>query len=402
MILWRNIIYKIIENLFVLVLTKSIETTPMDLINKYNSWIQEVENYFTNPINPSDTIEGIDQVIRLYYIHSKLDYSVKRKRVDEFKIRYIGSDGLESDAKLHSMLKWELGLEKSNASFPISKSILIQFVNKLNPEYFIPVFGLIKNGTIKFNLNEIKQLSIEFFSHIGSNLIHRINKTNSDQDYLEKSNLEITPLESFFTNGLVSIPFDQPVRSNMIKGIGWMCGSSSLEYAPSGRVKKFTNELDLIKQITQFYSENLTSPFVSFRTNVGIIINNSSWEFYQLDKYIGFAKKISCSEFTVEFPYMCWVWPEYIQIEYTKGLGSSTEFKPIVKPGYDYLLKPFKSVPYKENLPDDKSCSETKKVCKIEFTQEEKASPCAYIRIHVPNYEKIVGIQVFGQALSLI
>lgn len=371
----------------------------MDLIAKYNEWIEQVENLFTNPQIPDTNfdIDTINQIIKLYYIHSKLDYETKRKNVNSFKLSYINQPTLDPDQKICLGFNWDLSSD-SILEFCSNKQALIKFINKSNPKYFETVFGLIKSGKINFNLEDIKQLTNDFFSYVGLNLIHRTNRSGGE-DYLEKSYVPISGLESFFVNILVGCQLDQITRSNIIKGLGWMGGSGDLEFAPSGRVKKFSG--DLIPQISQYYSENFLSPFVSTRTNLGIVINNSSWDFYPYNKYIGFAKKISCSELRIEFPHMCWVWVEYVEIEY---IGLKSKPKITAKPGYDYLLKPFRPVPTVETKsnPELSNDSIIKQICKIDFTPEEKSNPCVYIKISIPNYEHITNIKVFGQALILI
>lgn len=376
----------------------------MDLIHKYNEWIEQVENFFINPPSIDLDIDTIDKIVKLYYIHSQIDYGTKRKNVNNFKLKYLDLPTLDPDQKLCSMLQWDL-LSDTISSNWLDKQTLIKFINKANPKYFETVFGLIKSEKISFNLDDVKLLVKDFFSYVGSHLINRPNK-RTDTDFLQRSNVKVNSLESFFVNGIMGLdpsPDNSQIISGLIKGLGWMGGTGDLEFAPSGRVKKFSG--DLIHQIYPYYSENFLTPFVSARTNVGIVTNNTSCNFYPYVEYMNYAKKISCSELSIEFPHMCWVWPEYIEIEYIGSRSNLDNNKPTItaRPGYDYLLESFRSITSQlKSVSEPSYNSSLKQIYKIDFTQEEKSCPCVYIRINIPNYEKILGIKVFGQALVLI
>jgi hypothetical protein len=176
----------------------------------------------------------------------------------------------------------------------------------------------------------------------------------------------------------------------MLVGIGWMCGFD-IEYNPSGRIQKFSGEL--LESIGKYYSENLISPFVFYRKNFTIGIDDNIYDMKQFIKssFFQFNK-----EFNVEFPHMCWLYIESVEIEYIINFNSQD---PTIKitPLFQYLLAPTKDIKYEFNF-DELGLPPTNK----QTIQINSTYPCAGINISSSAHISVLDIKIYGQALSLI
>lgn len=367
----------------------------MDLITDYNILLEKYDNFFTSPIDTNLDLDTIDIISKNYLQLSKLDYLTKQKKVEKFKSDYLTSNTIDNDKKISAILQWNL-TSKSNTDFPIDNKILIEFINKLNTQYFNTIFELIKLDKITFNYDEIKSLPIEFFKYIGSNLLHII-ETSDDFE----SNISMSSLEIFFVNVLMILDTSDLTNyklvTKMLKGLGWMT-HKSLNFFPSGKVKKFSG--DLIQQISSYYSENLHFPLINNRINVGIVINNSTNQYYNFNEFFQFNDSIFCNEISIEFPYMSWIYPEYVEIEYKNS--SSLDVK--ILPGFEYMLRPFRNITNNTKTVDIVSKQTSSKTVQL-YQQDPYTyiqNPCIYLKLHIKDYAHISNIKVYGRAISLI
>ena len=172
-----------------------------------------------------------------------------------------------------------------------------------------------------------------------------------------------------------------------------------LNLFPSGRVQKFNG--NLLPQIINYYNLNYISPLIKYRRSLGIIFENSSFNYYD---YVSYLKAnngiINADNISIEFPYLCYVYFEKLEIDFISKYYTTKEIKINTHSGYDYLLKPMRKIRKISN----ENTIKNEDIITHTLINSNKDDPCVYIKISLNNILSIdiYDIRIYGEAISLI
>ena len=286
----------------------------------------------------------------------------------------------------------------------MSKEILNTHI-KNNPQDYRNIYNFIMDGQLDYTIEDIKKIPQDFIDFMLKKFLNttpsKKNKNNSESDSEEETNFALYEKEIFCINLLHGLELSEKQVLTVLK---FLTENShpKLMYWPSGKVKKF--EGNLLPKITEYYKTNPPSFLVKQRRNVGILIDNNSYNFYELDTYLdtnnGF---INAKEFCIEFPYMCYVYINTIDFTYEPDKFESRPFKPNGYTGSEIIVNNFKSCGEKNKEPNTNPDNYLPYQI-IMSDNLETAEPCPYVRIHFNTIlpKTITNLKIYGQAICLV
>lgn len=375
----------------------------MDLIEKYDKVVKDI-----NEIIMKDEIDAkifemsiinINKIINIYTSVSNNRFEVQ-KDLNNFKLKFINNELLDDDKKINAILLW-----KMNNYLPNNKEIVLKYINSSNPNYFNSLWTSIKSNNIKLNRNDIKQINNEFINYCLNstnkyNILNKKNETDETNEYsddYEEDNIKVNPIEMFFVNIIMENENIDIINKSLECLV--VHTNLKLNLFPSGRVQKFNG--NLLPQLINYYNLNYISPLIKYRRSLGIIFENSSFHYYDYVSYLEANNGIiNADNISIEFPYLCYVYFEKLEIDFIPKYYTTKEIKINAHSGYDYLLKPMRKIQKISN----ENTIKNKDIITHTVINLNKDDPCVYIKISLNDIVgfDIYDIRIYGEAISLI
>lgn len=360
----------------------------------------------SNPLFQSVNFQLVNKLFDIYLKISPHDYSKKNENIQRLKSNYLNSADVSNENKVQAVLKWALKYD-SKANIKISKDILNNHIST-NTKDHITIYNFIMNGKLDYTIADIKKMPYDFLEFIFTQFEFNKTKTSkkssddsdSDSDNEEGlKNFEVKEKEIFCINLLCGLNLTEKQIHSVLKFLT-ISVNPKLMYWPSGRVKKF--EGNLLPKIIQYYKTNPPNFLVNHRRNVGIILENQTTQFYNLESYLESDNgKIYANNFTIEFPYMCYVYINSIDFTYNQNKFECKPFSAKAHLGSEIMVHRFK------NLINNQKNEDTEDMLPYTIIMSENletTKPCPYVSISFPGYiyKSISNLKIYGQAICLV
>ena len=177
-------------------------------------------------------------------------------------------------------------------------------------------------------------------------------------------------------------------------------------------------EGELITQLVEHYNARVLSPMIKWRRNVGILLENRPYEWYDYTEFMNGKSPFMASKFSIEMPYMCYAYVDHIEVDiadYSRWdePDPEAESKSVayMSMGYDFIVKKFKKVvdkkltcgaPALTGGAPALTCTKTKTLS-LKCKEPNKPGYYASVSFGAFNYcTTITAIRVYGRAISLI
>lgn len=374
------------------------------------------------------TLKELDEILNFKFMLYNTPWDKKKEETQSIKDKYI-STLIDELAKIKAILYWnDSGGWIKTTDIGVYKQHIVDYINnvvigedsksicKSISEYDM-AWKIIKDNGIVLTPSDIKTLNIQFLNYVMSRQRYSnpfrsyIKPENcgydSDEDDISKKKTQMTTLEHFWINVLAS------KRDDINKDDVMICLGTDVDQRLRFMPNKVTifEEGDILPQIVQHYKDSNISPMIKYRRNVGILLENKPYDFYNYSEYMASGPFLS-TMFTIEFPYMCYVYVDKIEVDIRDGFNIlidsndsniSKKEKNIISymtVGSDNIQCSFRSV--KEDRTENNNyISNIKTLSKI--CDDKK--PGYYLTVSfgwMTSYQKVVNIRVYGKAISLI
>ena len=165
-------------------------------------------------------------------------------------------------------------------------------------------------------------------------------------------------------------------------------------------VKVFDGELT--SQVQGYYDGLKLSPVIRYRTNIGVIVDNHTYQFYRLRDL---GPQYAMESLHVEFPYMCYVYVDRVEVDTdvtTMALHDMTtagggERRLLVSVGDEYLMAPFT----KDNAAETKDRSSLRiEGCHTLVGRPKESKAGYYVNVFLGfKMTYVAGVMVYGRAV---
>ncbi len=381
----------------------------LELVETHNTLVIQINELVELICNKNNhlfqlvNLEQINKFINIYFQVSSHDFSTKNENIKKIKLNYLNCDEVSNTNKVHAIVKWGK-IDGSKASIKMSKDVLYNHM-LTNPEDFINIYNIIINRQIDFTIEDIKKIPYDFlefmFKEFAKTKPSTKSDSNSDSDDEESSqNIMLNTKEIFCINLLCGLDLTEKQIYCVLKYLT-TCTNPKLMYWPSGKVKKF--EGNLLPEIIKYYKTNPPNFLVNHRRNVGILLENQINHFYDLESYLESNNGIiDAREFTIEFPYMCYVYINSIDFTYESNKFDSKKFEAKSCLGSEIFVRKLKN--YDICKKQEKSTNDFLPYTIIISENLDTTKPCPYVCVKTNNFipKQITNLKIYGRAICLI
>lgn len=303
----------------------------MNILSTYDQLLS-LCNEFKEP-DAGLTVEQVDKLIDIILSVKKLSYLESNKLRDALRKQY--SALFEPNEQFRMHMKWKV----LNNTYDTFRDVII---SNLKDETIFPIIkDAIEQDKLHFTLSEVAQIPSNFITYCITNFdrcTEVIDDDYSSDDVVKPP--KCTSAELFLVNAL-SVYDD---KSALLRKIGHV-SAPSLRLMPA----KYTvlEGEDLLEQIYDYYAGLELSPVLGSRRNIVVLngnIKTNAYDFQQMKD--GFVYAINfAAALCLEFPYMCYVYPESFSVQIEDDETKKIRFS--ASAGTDVLE--FSSLKQKEN-----------------------------------------------------
>lgn len=203
------------------------------------------------------------------------------------------------------------------------------------------VIEMISTGILQLSYDDLTCVPLEFVidmiesPHLFMNKVINCKTISEDSD--EYININVHPLEKMFVNcfDIFFEAFQHRDKKRLYECYSYACHPKLMHFP-----MRFTQiRGELLSQVHDHYAVSSISPLITYRRNIEVVLDNKRYLHY---KYCDCKKRMSSScggltlhTMSVEFPYMCYVYVDHIEVDYSSVNDISVS---IVCNGSEYIL----------------------------------------------------------------
>lgn len=350
----------------------------------------------------------LDQLLKIKSFLYETTWEEKQKEIKYIKEKYIDSIANDID-KFNAIMFWKNTDNWSNKiDINLYKKQACSILNNIddhNPDKrntYNMIWQLIYDGILELSHLELKHLDLRFIQYaLGKTKHHNPfkiymtqdkNSENDDEYYIQDTKVYMNFAERFWVSVLASERNDID-NVSILTCIGTYV-DPRMRYLPQS-VTYF--EGNVLPQIIQYFKNKDISPLIQHRRNLGILIENSTSNFYDFEEHLENGSFIA-QNFTIEMPYMCYIFVDHVEIDVSSYWSNEQKDKLHVCVGNEYIFSDFVELNKRD------------KEQKFEVPLKTLAAKCSdykpgyYLTVSLGflNVHTIHAIRVFGKAISLL
>lgn len=342
------------------------------------------------------TLPQLDQLLDYKQRLEKLQWNELVEEVKAIKRTYI--DLLQTDqARLDVMFYWKDCQFGDGFKLNDYKKEVIAYVQNESTHAYNILWGLVVKGDVTFDPKDIASLPLGFIKHCLGQRKYRhtqvsregAHSAGSSDDEPVVNTVPMGKAERFWVSVLAwrdDVDVDAALVSMAMET------DPRMHYLPVG-VKRFDGEL--VSQVSGYYDGLCLSPVIKCRRTVGIIVNNTTNSFYNLNSRFANGN-VYASCLAVEFPYMCYVFVDRVELDVTENWDKTESKRMFASTGDTCVLQPFvpvESTPSSPGFPVD---------CKTLECKLDGSMPAYYVSLSLglTHYNTCKDVRIYGHAVA--